>query len=229
MAYFRGDHGYVALGGQTNGSVFVQGATSAGATSIDLYGNGSTFMGAVAVGDTFTIAGESGLPVHTVTGGPFYLSDGAGHIADVQFTPGIATGGVLNNAIVTITSNAVAQVTQWSLQTTAEMIETTVMGAGGFKTYTGGLVSWTGASTCRLDYSDPRQAALIDKIMTNTPNVTVAALTFGVANDASPQLRQFFGAALLKDLSISGQLGQVFSVSFNFQGTGTVSAQWIVT
>lgn len=55
----------------------------------------------VPVGARFTVAGESGSPVHTVTartGNP---------TTSIDFTPALATGGVLDDAVITFTSNQI--------------------------------------------------------------------------------------------------------------------------
>lgn len=84
----------------------LNGALAAAATSMSIDG---TVPGIVEAGETFTIAGESGSPVHTVTGGP-YLESPAGQVTGITFTPGIAAGGVADNAAVTFAASGKAKI-----------------------------------------------------------------------------------------------------------------------
>ena len=68
MANQRGQSGGLILGGLLVGSPLVNGALSQSATTMDI--DATSLTGVVIIGDTFTLAGESGSPTHTVTGGP---------------------------------------------------------------------------------------------------------------------------------------------------------------
>ena len=52
----------------------------------------------VPVGARFTVAGETGTPVHTVTA---RTPSGTGPTTNITFTPAIATGGVADDAVIT--------------------------------------------------------------------------------------------------------------------------------
>ena len=52
----------------------------------------------VPVGARFTIAGETGTPIHTVTA---RTPTGTGPTTNIVFTPALATGGVVDTAVVT--------------------------------------------------------------------------------------------------------------------------------
>lgn len=224
MAFYRGMSGYISLGGQLQGSPLVNGALTAGAATMNI--DATTLIGSVAVGDTFTLAGESGSPTHTVTNGPFYLAS-SNAITGITFTPAIASGGVVDNAAVTFTSNAVSQVTNWSLNTELEELETTVMG-DAWKTVVGGQASWRGSIGFRLDLGDTRQAALAAKILATTPTATVAALTLGVLRSSTgPAIKQLYGAAILRNIQITAQMGQIVNASAEFTGNGYVLNQWV--
>src|SRR4051812_10958269 len=113
MATLRGMDGFLSLGGILVASAgpLVNGALIAAAQTLNL--DGTALTGVVAPGDTFTLAGEAGTPVHTVTGG-FYIA-AANAITGLTFTPGIAGGGVADNAAITFTSNAVGEARLWGL------------------------------------------------------------------------------------------------------------------
>lgn len=84
----------------------LNGALAAAATAMSIDG---TVPGIVEAGETFTIAGESGGPTHTVTGGP-YLESPAGQVNAITFTPAIAVGGVADNAAVTFAASGKAKI-----------------------------------------------------------------------------------------------------------------------
>jgi hypothetical protein len=220
MTTFRGQDGYLCIGGAlftTAGNVLNNGAKTVGATTISIDGTG--LVGVVVPGDTFTVAGETGSPVHTVTGSA-PLAAAAGAINNIPFTPAIATGGIADNAVVTFASNSMAKVRTWNHQASLDVIEDTGMG-DPWKTNQPGVAEWSGSGEAFLDYLDPAQKRLIDKLLTATPSPTVAGVLFGV----NPR-KQVYGAAILSGFQISGSTGNMFTITFNFTGTGAAAPDW---
>lgn len=84
-------------GGPT-GAPVVNGATTAGATTLVLEVLTGTLTGYALAGAQFTVANEAGSPTHTVTDTKAASSNA---IAALPFTPAIAAGGVANHAAVT--------------------------------------------------------------------------------------------------------------------------------
>ncbi len=159
MSNDRGQDGALMLGGRLVGSPLVNGALLENDTTMDI--DAVTLTGIVAVGDTFTLAGEAGSPTHTVTGGPFYVA-AANAIASITFSTAIAAGGVADDAAVTFADNAVAELLSWTLDHAGlELIDDTVKG-DTHRTFKGGLARWSGSAAAWLDYDDPQQASLID-------------------------------------------------------------------
>ena len=74
---------------------FVAAATSG---TIDTVVLNTTTTDKVPVGARFTIAGETGTPIHTVTG---RTPSSGNPTTAITFTPAIATGGVIDNAVIT--------------------------------------------------------------------------------------------------------------------------------
>jgi hypothetical protein len=216
MANFRGMDGYLSLGGILVASAgpLVNGALIATATTLNLDGTGLT--GIVAKGDKFTLAGEAGSPVHTVTGGPFYVA-AANAITGLTFTPAIAGGGVLDNAAITFTSNSVAEMKVETISATQEVLEDTVQG-DQWATCVGGLVKWTGSGEAWLDYGDPKQKILIDLAGTLAQ---VDAVLFGIS-----QKKQWYASALMSGFSVTSDKGAIVGVSFNFAGNGPLLPNW---
>ena len=182
--------------------------------------DGSTLTGIIAVGDVFTLAGETGSPNHTVTGGPFYVVAGAS-VTAVTFTPTAATGGAANDAAITITSNSAAEIAAWSLLAEIEMIDDTVKGDLA-RTFVGGLAKWSGSASALLDYGDSIQKSLLDEIASGTPDGTIAALQFQVGSG-----KTWYGAGELLRFVVQSQEGSALAlVSFDFQGSGQVLPDW---
>jgi len=203
----------------TAGNVLVNGALTIGLTTMNIDGAG--LKGVVVVGDTFTLGGESGSPVHTVTGTQFRAAAAAA-IAGITFSPGIATGGVADNAIVTFSANSIAQVSGWSMSTSMETIDISKMG-DGWRGFVSGLATWTGQGTTQLDMGDAKQAALINAIVAATPAPTLNGVLFGVMAG----LKMFYAGAILSGFSITGmEVGGIATAQFNFQGTGAVLPNW---
>ncbi len=214
----RGQGGALIVGGRLFGSPLVNGALLQNDTTMDI--DGSTLVGVVAVGDTFTLAGESGTPTHTVTGGPFFVT-GGNAISSITFSTAIAAGGVADDAAVSFADNRMAEVKSWTVdQAGFEMIEDTVKG-DTHKTYRGGLNTFTGSAAAWLDYLDTQQAALIDAIANDPPDGAIASLILEVAPS-----RFFYGGVVLASFVSASPDNGLVPVGFTFQGTGQVLVSW---
>lgn len=226
MSTYRGLNGFLAIGGVLSGAGAppkLNGALTIGNTTMNIDGNGSALVGVVVAGDTFTIAGESGSPTHTVTGGPFYVAAGNA-IAGITFTPGIATGGVADNSVVTFASSAVVEAKAHTLQATQEVLEVTKF-QDRWRGVKGGAASWVGTGTAYLDKGDPRQAAIIDALVATTPGFVLNGVLFGLEL-LSSTVKQFYGGVIVSGLSISADRGAIVEVTFSFEGTGTILPNW---
>lgn len=218
MSNLRGQDGGLILGGLLVGTPLVDGALNAGETTMDI--DAASLTGVVIIGDIFTLAGESGSPTHTVTGGPFYVA-AANAIASITFSTVIAAGGVANDAAVSFASNSVAEIRAWDLVAELEMIDDTVKG-DTHRTFKGGLAKWNGSATAWLDYGDAEQAALIDAIASDPPDGTIAGLMFQAASG-----KTWYGAAELMNFTTESPEGTALvPVTFNFQGSGQVLPDW---
>jgi hypothetical protein len=217
MANFRGMDGYLSLGGILVATVgpLVNGALIAGATTLSLDGTGLT--GIVAKGDKFTIAGEAGSPVHTVTGGPFYVA-AANAIVGLTFSTPIAGGGAADNAVITFVSNSVAEMKVETINSTIEVLDDTVQG-DVWGTCVGGCAKWTGSGEAWLDYGDPKQKLLID--LAGAATAQIDAVLFGIASK-----KQWYASALLSGFSVTSDKGALVGVTFNFSGNGAILPNW---
>ena len=193
-------------------------ATAAYATSVSeiaVTGGGSTLTGVIMVGDIFTVASGT---EHTVTGEFYDVTGNA--IATLAFTPVIATA-IASNATIAFQSHSVAELGAWDLNTAIDIIEDTVKG-DKHKTYKGGLASFSGNGSAFLDYGDTEQASLIDEIAAGTPDGTLGALMFRVAEG-----KFIYGAAVLSNFAVTSPEGSALvTVTFNFQGSGQPFVDW---
>lgn len=226
MSTYRGLDGFLAVGGVLSGAGAppkLNGALAQGATSMNIDGNGSTLVGVVVAGDTFTIAGETGSPVHTVTGTTFRTAV-ANAITGITFTPAIAVGGVADNAVVTFTSSSVVEAKAHTLNATQEVLDTTKF-QDKWRTVKGGLAQWVGTGTAHLDKGDPKQSAIIDAIVAATPGFALNGVLFGLQL-ISTTVKQFYGGVVVSGMSVTAERGAIVEVTFNFEGTGEVLPNW---
>ena len=115
----------------------------------------------------------------------------------------VTTGGTL--AVIT-------ELKGWSVEETADTVETTVMGNSS-KTFVTTLKSWTG--TCELNY-EPGNAVQID--MLNGETVDVEFYPKGVANST-----KFAGTALVATHSRSGSMADLVGSTISLTGTGALT------
>ena len=218
MSNFRAQDGFFSFGGKLVATVgpLLNGAKTVGQTSLNL--DGTALTGVVLAGDQFTIAGESGSPVHTVTGGPYVAVANA--ITGLTFTPGIATGGVADNAVITFVNNSVAEIRSHTFQSSIDMMDDSVMG-DNWKTFTPGLAEWGGTAEGWLDYGDAKQKALIDTLIAGTPSPSVGGVMFGFNTK-----KQAYGACVLSGFEVTSQLGALVGVKFTFKGNGPSFLDW---
>lgn len=219
MANYRAQDGFFSFGGKLMATAgpLVNGALIAGAGSLNL--DGTTLSGVVVVGDTFTIAGEAGAPVHTVTGGPFYVA-AANAINALTFTPGIAAGGVADNAAITFTNNSVAECKAHGFQSSVELLEDTVMG-DPWKTFVAGVAEWGGTIDLQLDYGDPVQKRMIDDLLIATPTPAVPGVLFGFSNK-----KDVYGGCLISGIEITSTTGALVMAKVSVKGSGRSGIDW---
>lgn len=120
---------------------------------------------------------------------------------------------------ITVATNSVANVQQWTLDVDRDVLDTTAM-ADTAKTKTLDLPDARGRFTARLDYGDTAQAALVDQAVANA---VPSALAFEFIVLAG---KKFTGNLLCAGASVVGQRGQLFDVEFAYEVTGAVGVTW---
>lgn len=118
-------------------------------------------------------------------------------------------------------SQAVAELKGWTLNASAEMLEDTVQG-DPWRTFVAGVATWSGSATGNFDYGDTNgQKAIVDKILAATPPGTAVTMQFRVATT-----KFLTGSALVQQVQMGAQLGQITEATFQFQGTGALTPSW---
>lgn len=121
---------------------------------------------------------------------------------------------------VTFGGSSIGELKSWSLNADVEMLDDTAMG-DDWRTVKGGLGSWSGTATAHLDYDDTAQAAAIVDILASSPSGDSVALVFLAASG-----KTFGGNALVSNVSMTADLGNVIEVSFTFTGNGALTPTW---
>lgn len=209
---FRGSTGDAILGGKLIGSPLVQGAVAQSATSATF--DAASLTGTLLAGDTFTVAGDA-QEYTVVTGGAAASNEVA-----ITFTPAVVPGaGWSDNAAVTVASNSIAQVVEWSADASRPVIEGTTMQSSGQEI---GLdvPMWRGRLMVLLDYDDAKQKALIDQVLSNG---AASALSVSLEADDGKTL---WGSLLAVDASVVGRSGAYFETDVAFEGEGVLNVDW---
>lgn len=217
MTTYKGLDGFLSLGGILTGTPVLAVSYVTHISEIAITGGGSTLTGVVAVGDTFTISGESGSPTHTITGS-FYDCTGNAP-ATLAFTVSIAAT-VSEDATVTFDSNSVGEVRTYAFTCEVDITEDTAMG-DKWATHKTGLARWSGSGEMMLDYDDAAQAELIDSLATATPSVSHNAILFGSADE-----KTWYAQCALNNFAITQNMGDIVMVTFNFTGSGSMRPRW---
>ena len=221
MATYRGMDGYLALGGYIVGTANprVTAARTAGDTTLTV-GATVTLYGVIMPGDTFTLGGEAGSPVHTVTGAAPYVS-AANTIGPITFSTVIAAGGTLINATFNLASSSIANAKMHEITTALEVMDASVFSTT-WKNFVGGIGSWTGRGEAWLDYGDPPQKEFLDALV--AAQATASGVIFGINPTAG--VKQFYGLAIFTGATVGAQIGALISVTFTFTGSGTILPNW---
>jgi len=218
MTTYAGMDGWLSLGGILTGTPRLAAQLTTGASIVAITGAGSTLTGIVAVGDTFTITGETGSPTHTVQGS-FYVCTANGHTA-IAIATAYISATVAADATLNFDSNAVGEVRVWNINAEVEFAEDTAMG-DKWETRVAGMAKWSGSAECMLDYDDTAQAELIDLIAAVTPTPDVNAVIFGTQDED-----MWYAQAVLSNFAITEDRGDVVSVTFTFAGQGDMLPRW---
>ena len=127
-------------------------------------------------------------------------------------------GGVLQVSADDTTYNAVASLTDWSLEVSADTIETTGMSTNLYKEFIPGQFSWSGSASAHWNDDDTAQEA-IETALTGGDSTFYVKL-YPIGTSAGDY---WSGTIIVSSVSFSGSLGSSVGFSFSFQGTGALT------
>ncbi len=119
-----------------------------------------------------------------------------------------------SEGVVKIGSNTIAEVRDWSLEETAETIDSTEL-SDSAKTFEVGTTSWSGSLNCFWDETDTTGQGACTVGASVTLNLYPEGATTGDTYAT--------GTALINSLSKSGGIDGLVEASFSFQGTGALT------
>jgi hypothetical protein len=111
-------------------------------------------------------------------------------------------------------SNAVAELTAWTLEINQEPVESTALGQSS-RSFKPGITTWTGSAECFWDETDSAQSA-IDTDMSTVTTKTLEMYPEGTTSGDTV----FSGTVIISSISRSSSVNGMVTASFNFQGTG---------
>ena len=104
-------------------------------------------------------------------------------------------------------SDVTSNVKAWSLDYTADALDTTDFASGTNRSFIAGLKSWSGSFECNLDDTD---------VMPDPGQITKLTLTASTG-------RTFAGNALITSIAPSVGVADLNGIAFNYQGTGALT------
>ena len=126
--------------------------------------------------------------------------------------------GVLQVSPDDSTYSAVASLTSWSLEESADAVETTAMGTNNYKTFIPGQYSWTGSGEAHWSDDDTAQEGVETALI--GADTTFYVKLYPVGTSAGDY---YSGKIVVTGLSLSGSLNTPIGFSFSFQGAGPLT------
>ena len=127
-------------------------------------------------------------------------------------------GGVLQTSPDDTTYSAIASLQSWTLEQSADTIETTEMGTSLAKTFIPGQTSFSGSAEALWNDDDTSQES-IQTALTGGDSTFYVKL-YPVGTSAGDY---YSGQIIITGISITASLNSPIGFSFSFQGTGTLT------
>ena len=119
-------------------------------------------------------------------------------------------------------SNTIGEVKNYSLEITADIVDTTTLGNNGWRENTPTLKGWSGSCQAYFDVTDSGQGDLRNKLRVGE---TVDLVFYIGANQAGNI--KYSGSAVVKSVSITNDVSGLAEASFSFEGNGELSEEVI--
>ena len=116
--------------------------------------------------------------------------------------------------VVEISTNAIAEVKSWELNTSAEVLDSSSIGSCT-KSYTVGAVDWSGTISCWWDATDSTGQELMG--VGDTVSLSVQP-----EGDTAADVT-YSGSAIITSIARSGAVDSIVEANFSFQGTGALT------
>jgi hypothetical protein len=133
-----------------------------------------------------------------------------------------------NNGAVSINSYAIAAVRSWSLDMTADTIETTVMGTDA-RTYVKGLSTFSGSADIYWDTDEWNSSGEMTTFNPTDASSLVGAsgvtvkLYLDLDNDGTDADKSFTGSVIVTGYTINSSMDGMVEASISFQGSAGVT------
>lgn len=118
------------------------------------------------------------------------------------------------NGVVKVGSNAVAEVTEFEVETSVDIVDDTAMG-DSWKTHKTGMKEWSGTLTCWWDETDTNGQVVLDE----DASVTLSLYPIG----ATTGNKYITGTATIRTTNTTVTKDGVVTRSFSFTGNGAMS------
>ena len=127
-------------------------------------------------------------------------------------------GGVLQTSPDDSTYSAIASLQSWTLEQSADTIETSEMGTSLTKTFIPGQTSFSGSADALWNDDDTSQESIQTALTGGDSTFYVKLYPIGTSSGD-----YYSGQILITGFSITSSLNSPIGFSFTFQGTGTLT------
>lgn len=124
-----------------------------------------------------------------------------------------------------LTSAAIGNLRNFTIEQTQDTIEDTAMGSSGMRTYKPGLSTFTISGDVFFDHADPVQAK-IDELVSKTGQESLATFEVFPSGDGTsetPANSKLSGSCIITSFSITSSVDGMVEASFAAQGSGAVT------
>ena len=124
-----------------------------------------------------------------------------------------------------LSSSAVGNLRNFTIEQTQDTIEDTVMGAAGQRTYKPGLSTFTISGDVYFDHADTVQIKL-DELVSQTGQEALATFEVypsGIGTSETPANVKLSGSCIITSFSITSSVDGIVEASFAAQGSGAVT------
>ena len=118
------------------------------------------------------------------------------------------------NGVLKYDSNAVAELSSWTLDINQEPVESTALGQSA-RSYKPGITNWSGSAEAFWDETDTAQSQ-IDTDMSTVTTKTLELFPEGTTSGDTV----FSGTVIIESISRNAAVNGMVTASFTFRGTG---------